>query len=317
MRKLIIALAVFALVLGVSVKSSQAVNLGGYAGKIKFKYSDWTDIISVYDTDSGGYGNANGSEDFWGIYDVTSILKDDGTNQVIWQKGDDGEYLTGIYYNLDDDFWEIDAGTGKQNTQLVGGSNVNDNGDLITAGRLDLWLDTVDDFDASLGIGGRTALDKYTNITDGTASLYLATEFATGIKFGGIAPTTLDDHIVLDNDIDPSTQFATGDGSFFLNVIGGSAADVFDTNGYNLTDDSGNTNILRDFKGEFDTEVVYVPGTILPDGTEPFEILSEDPVRGAIKPIPEPTTVALLGIGLVGMAGVAVRKKLKKKEVEA
>jgi hypothetical protein len=38
-------------------------------------------------------------------------------------------------------------------------------------------------------------------------------------------------------------------------------------------------------------------------------------VSATIEPIPEPTTMALFGIGLVGLAGGAVRRKFKKKEL--
>ncbi|MHC4269997.1 MAG: PEP-CTERM sorting domain-containing protein [Planctomycetota bacterium] len=35
-----------------------------------------------------------------------------------------------------------------------------------------------------------------------------------------------------------------------------------------------------------------------------------------IQPIPEPTTIALLGIGLVGLAGAEARRRRKKKAVD-
>lgn len=311
MKKLLLVLAVFALALGVGVKSSQAVNLDGYVGDLKFKFSDWSSTGPIYGADAPGYGQASGGgtlaeESTWTIFDITTILSDDGFNTVLWQKNDDNEVLTGMVYGSEDDFWEVSAG-GNQHTELIGGN-------------LDIWLQKTTDvgytaLNANLGLEGRIGFDDYTNVTDGT--LWLGLEFVPGVKYGN--GTTVDDHITMDSDLDVDTINATGDGSFFADVkagaAGGIAGFLFDTNGYALTDDAvASTTYYRDFKGEFDVELIHLPGTVI-NNVHPFPIISEDPIRGAVNPIPEPTTVALLGIGLVGMAGVAVRKKLKKNEV--
>jgi hypothetical protein len=81
--------------------------------------------------------------------------------------------------------------------------------------------------------------------------------------------------------------------------------------------------------GQYDSEIDagrdYLFGTQLgsggfpsyPGGTENIEVEGE--VVWALSestPVPEPTTVALLGIGLVGMAGAEVRRRRKKKTVD-
>jgi hypothetical protein len=52
-------------------------------------------------------------------------------------------------------------------------------------------------------------------------------------------------------------------------------------------------------------------------------LLSNNPLSNTIRSldidvglIPEPTTIALLGIGLAGLAGTEVRRRLKKKAVD-
>ena len=80
------------------------------------------------------------------------------------------------------------------------------------------------------------------------------------------------------------------------------------------------TILLQNLNQGFDDQLVprgvSVPAISLhiypPEGFDGFDTFL-DGTTGA--PIPEPTTIALLGIGLAGLAGVEVRRRRKKKAV--
>ncbi len=243
----------------------------GYRGPVEFKFSDFT-AGTLYTTSSNGYGQANQQEDAWSIFKISTIKTP--TAKTVWADGDNGEELTGIFYGLDDDFWTVNPSTGDLNIQSIGGI-------------IDVYLDSAENFDPTAGPSARVG-NTYPTVTDG--SLFLRLALVPGIKYGN--GTTIDDHITYDNNLDSTTTPFTGDGAFYLVVIGGSAASMFDSNDYQLVSDSGVIS-YADFFGQFDTSA---PGTF------GWLAVSEDPIKG--KAVPEPMSMLLLGSGLVGLVGL-------------
>jgi hypothetical protein len=276
MRKLVPMFILGILLMSASHASAFTLS-GGYTGDLEFKFSDFS-TGTLYESSSEGYGEADGQQDSYGIFKITTIKTP--STQTLWFDGKDGEELTGIYYNLDDDFWTVD-GNGNLNIQSVNGI-------------IDVYLDSSPDFDPTQGPGAVSG-STYPTVTDGTLFLRLA--MVPGIKYGDANASN--DYISYDVNLDGTTSPFTGDGAFYLDVIGGSYASLFDTNSFCLTDDSGNVQ-CRDLFGQFDTES---PGSF------GWLVNSEDPISGRTGVVPEPASMALLASGFMGMVGARLRKK--------
>lgn len=281
-----------------SVGSAFAFSLGGYDGPIKLKFSNWeeqrTDLPIPYEQNNG-----DGVTDNWGIFDITQILADDGTNNELWARGDSGEYLIGVFYGFDYQSL-IPDGTGGLDGQSVGG-------------QFDLYLATANTLDATQGTGGYydtdgIAWNEYQGITD---QGYEA--FASMIAVPGIDPTN---DATQDGNFDTTTLPAGGDAAFYGSIIPDSGLfwEWLDTNGYTrvFTPDGGLPGSGISVADVYGINDFFVnDGSITPVQGD-WDLLSEDPIRGNWSNIPEPSTMLLLGAGLMGFAGVARRIRRKK-----
>ncbi len=231
---------------------------------------------STANCDAASLGAAGmGSFDTMGIVSVASITNMAG-DVTYFSRINDG-YLTGVFGGLLDRSVETTCGILGCTTSI-----------LSEGGYFNLYKNTAQ-YDASLGptgAGVNLLAGIYPGITDG--ALYLSGVFVSGALFGDTDTTYINSY---------NNSTLAGGGQGFLNVTGGSAAGLFDTN--SLTDLNGQQRDLF-------MDATYNDANGAASGLG-WTVALTASIKGAA--VPEPGALALIALGMIGAGAATARRK--------
>ena len=285
-----------ALTLGFAAISASATPLDALTGNLNIKLTGLT-------TEANNPAGTN--ETTWGVGNITQIIGTGGQN---WFSGvSDGTYLYYMIYGIADQNIVQDPNTGKFSIYNIGATGGAADGKI----HLDIYRSTTNLLELTSNFNAnpanRTGFDSYSLFAG--MEKYLEVEFGTGKQLidveGGTNPDADERLATLVQTATGATLPAAGEGQFFGDVVGGTGKIQWDTNGQFGHDLDGkftlSTNGASQGSGTC-TDAQIANNTC-------FVGLINDPIRA--NKIPEPGSLALLGLGFAGLAGLRRRRAAK------
>lgn len=237
----------------------------------------------------GSVGSVNTSSDTMGIFSVTAITNI-STGEIQYVQGSTstingvefGPYLTGVFGNLTDYYVE-------RNCSLTLGCSISA---LATGGTFQLWSNPTQ-YDPTVGPAVSANVDlndgKYLPSVSG-GTLFLEGVFAAGAAFAGQDASYFTTY---------NSATVAGTGSGYLDFTDGIAKSFFDTNSVTNANGGLNDAFLTTTFDDVNGEASDLGWTVK----------SVTQVSGMLNKVPEPASLALVGVALLGVAGVARRRQ--------